>query len=106
MREFSPQELKEYLETADEKPLLIDVREPWEYERCHIEGSRLIPRDELAEVSQELDPEREIVVICHYGVRSYDAAMYLEQTGFENVGNLDGGIDAWAQEVDREMPRY
>jgi len=106
MREFSPLELKEYLETAEEKPLLIDVREPWEYEQCHIEGSRLIPQEELAGVSQELDPDREIIVICHYGVRSYDAAMYLEQTGFANVGNLDGGIDAWAQEVDKEMARY
>ena len=68
--------------------------------------SQLIPQEQLAEASEDLDPEREIILICHYGMRSYDAAMFLEQTGFARVGNLDGGIEAWAQEIDTSMPTY
>ena len=106
MLEITPIELKDYLETTSPKPLLLDVREPEEWAICHIEGSMHIPMDQIPDVAERLDPEQEIVVICHYGGRSARVASYLEQTGFSKVINLVGGVDAWAREVDRDMAIY
>jgi rhodanese-related sulfurtransferase len=93
---------------ADERgPVsLLDVREPWEFEVCRIEGSRLIPLSQLPARLNELDPARPTVVICHHGVRSLRAAAFLEHCGFEDVVNLSGGIDAWARTVDPGMAVY
>jgi len=106
MRDISPSELRNHLETAETKPLLLDVREPQEYARCHIEGSRHIPMNDIPSRLAELDPEQEIVVICHHGMRSRMVGDYLSRQGFGNIVNLRGGIDAWAAEVDPGMPRY
>ncbi|MDH5445813.1 MAG: rhodanese-like domain-containing protein [Gammaproteobacteria bacterium] len=106
MRHFSPQDLRQHLDTATEKPLLLDVREPWEFQYCHIEHSKLIPMGEILNVIDELDPEQETVVICHHGIRSRQVAYYLEQQGFSRVINLDGGVERWAQQVDPAMKRY
>ncbi len=89
-----------------EKVVLVDVREPYEYEFCHLEGARLLPLGQLPARMGELDKGEEIVVYCHVGVRSTQAVSLLRRAGFSTVRNLQGGIDAWAREVDRQMPRY
>lgn len=86
--------------------MLLDVREPWEWNLCRLPGAVLIPMHELPTRIEELNKAAEIVVICHHGVRSYHAARYLEIAGFEDVINLSGGVAAWADEVDPAMPRY
>lgn len=106
MRHISPQHLQAYLQSTETAPLLLDVREPWEFERARIEGSELIPLMRLPQHAGQLDPAREIVVICHHGVRSQQAAHFLEQNGFNNVINLVGGINAWSREVDPQIPVY
>lgn len=105
MRHFSPRQLKEHLAGGGE-PLLLDVREPWEFQVCAIDGSQLVPMRTIPQAVQELDPDRETVVICHHGIRSREVAFYLEQAGFNNVVNLDGGVAAWARDVDPNMPTY
>lgn len=107
MKSLSARELAEWL--ADEqrsKPQLIDVREPWEYQICRIEGSELMPMHSLAERIGELDPASSIVFVCHHGGRSMQVAQFLARQGFENVYNLTGGVDAWARQVDLAMPKY
>ena len=86
--------------------MLLDVRQPWEFECCRIEGAELMPMATLPSRHGELDPNREVVVICHHGVRSYHAARFLEHNGHTRVTNLTGGVDAWAKEVDATMPIY
>jgi len=107
MRQIRPAELKEWLDDPQrEAPLLLDVRELWEFDRCHIDGAELVPMGTIPTQLTALDPNRETVVICHHGVRSYHVAKFLEHNGFNNVINLSGGVDAWAKEVDRTMPLY
>jgi rhodanese-related sulfurtransferase len=107
MKQIRPSELKAWLDDPQrEAPFLLDVREPWEFERCHIPGAHLVPMGSIPARVSELDPARETVVICHHGVRSYHVARFLEHQGFTNVINLSGGVDAWAKEVDRAMPLY
>ncbi len=106
MREITPQQLKDYLQVAAPAPLLLDVREPWEYEICHIEGARLMPMQQIPQTFKALDPQQEIVVICHHGRRSLQVAGYLERMGFTRLINLTGGVDAWSHDVDRSMPTY
>ena len=104
--ELSPGQLKDHLAAAAEPPLLLDVREPWEYELTHLPESVLIPVSEIAARLDELDPGRETVVVCHHGIRSGKVAWLLARAGFERVINLRGGLDAWAKEVDPAMPVY
>ena len=99
-----PKELKERLEAGD-RPEMLDVREPWEFDLARIEGSRLIPMAELAERVSELDPEVETVVICHHGSRSSYVTQALQRSGFARVLNLEGGLDAYS-DVDGSVPRY
>jgi len=107
MRQMRPAELKAWLDDpARDKPFLLDVREPWEYDICRIEGSRLVPMRSIEAQLANLDRERETVCICHHGVRSYHVARYLEHHGFNRVINLAGGVDAWAKEADSKMPTY
>ena len=99
-----PNELKSRLE-AGEEPVLLDVREPWEFELARIEGSTLIPMSRLEDRFTELDPESETVVICHHGNRSAYVTQALQRAGFKKVLNLEGGLDAYAF-VDQSVPRY
>lgn len=85
---------------------LLDVREYHEYDIANIEGSVLIPLGEIADRKDELNPNDEIVIHCHHGGRSMRATQYLKDQGFKNVKNLAGGIDAWAEKYDPDMPRY
>ena len=106
MRQITASQLHDLLATDTERPFLLDVREPWEFELARIEGSELVPLGQLPGRLQELDPELETVVICHHGVRSMQAAFFLQAQGFRNVINLAGGIDAWSREVDPSTPSY
>lgn len=106
MREFNAAQLRNHLATTDSDPLLLDVREPWEFRICRIEGSQLIPMGQLPDSIRELDPDRETVVICHHGIRSRQVAMFLDYQKFAKVINLAGGVDAWARDVDRQMATY
>ena len=91
---------------SDAPPLLLDVREPWEAQIATIEGATLIPLPELADRAGELDRAASVVVYCHLGVRSKYAARLLAGSGFANVRNLVGGIDAWSRTVDPAVARY
>ena len=91
---------------AQEQPLLLDVRENWEFETCHIAGSTQIPMHLIPIRVGEIDDDREIVCICHHGARSMQVAAFLERNGFANVTNLTGGVHAWAVQVDPSMPKY
>jgi len=102
---ISPAELAERLKTG-EKVNLIDVREPMEFEIARIDGARLLPLSRFNEWIDKLDPEAEIVVMCHHGIRSANLCMFLIRNGFDRVFNLDGGIDLWSKEVDPNIPRY
>lgn len=106
MENYSAQQLQDRLAASAQPPLLLDVREPWEFERCHIAGSVLIPMRQIPRALADLDENRETVVICHHGIRSRHVAMMLERAGFRRVINLAGGIDGWAREVDPHMPVY
>jgi len=86
--------------------VVLDVREYHEYDICNIEGSVLIPLGEIADRIDELNEDDEIIVHCHHGGRSMKATQYLKDKGFKNVKNLAGGIDAWAEKYDPDMPRY
>ena len=105
-REISATELHNHLQTSEANPLLLDVREPWEFEKCKLENSQLIPMRQVPSVLNELDPDKEIIVICHHGIRSRSVAAYLANNQFSNVINLTGGIDAWAKLVDLSMKTY
>lgn len=105
MKTISAIELKQKLD-AGEKPVLLDVREAWEYETCHIEGSTNISMSNVEKMFDEIGTEDETIVICHHGMRSFQVANYLENNGYANITNLDGGVDAWAKQVDENMPQY
>lgn len=102
---MTPIELAEAL-AAGRQLTLLDVREPWECELASIPGARRIPLGDLPTRYLELEPEDDYVTICHHGVRSMHAALFLANQGFEHLYNLKGGIDAWSAEVDPAVPRY
>ncbi|MFN2309704.1 MAG: rhodanese-like domain-containing protein [Gammaproteobacteria bacterium] len=107
MRQITAVELKRHLAESETPPLLLDVREPWEFQLCHIAGSLLLPMGTVRGEAHALDPDRETVVICHHGIRSFAVARFLEnELGFTQVINLSGGVAAWAREADPDMPTY
>ena len=105
MNRIDSQTLHRRLQEAD-PPLLLDVREGWEWEAARIEGSVHLPMSRLAERVRELDPARDTVVVCHHGNRSLVVAQWLIRQGFTRVSDLVGGIDAWARSVDRSVGTY
>jgi rhodanese-related sulfurtransferase len=88
------------------KPLLLDVREPWEFGICHIDGSINVPMGQIPQSVDQFQDAEEIVVICHHGIRSRHVIRFLQQQITDGLINLDGGLDAWAREVDVDMPLY
>lgn len=107
MQQLSAQSLQEWLaDQSRTQPFLLDVREPWEYEYCRIQDSTLIPMSQVSSRLADLQPEADVVVICHHGVRSFHVASFLEQQGFGKVYNLQGGVDAWARHVEPTMRKY
>jgi len=91
---------------SGKKVLLLDVREPHEYEIVHLKDSRLIPLGQLPERVSELDTADEIVVYCHTGQRSARATSFLRALGYKKVRNLEGGVEGWSLDVDQSLPRY
>ncbi len=106
LEEVSVSELKKILDTRKEDVLVLDVREQEEYDIVHLSGSKLIPLGTLPSRVNELDTADEIYVHCKMGGRSAKAAQILKGFGFKKVKNVKGGIDAWAREIDRSLPRY
>jgi rhodanese-related sulfurtransferase len=105
--ELDPKELRNWqADIGRPPPVLIDVREPWEFEYCRIEGSVPIPLGELAARIDEVPHEQPLVIVCHHGNRSWHAAAMLMQGGFRDVRNLRGGVEEWAIAVDPAMKRY
>jgi len=105
VREMSVREL-EQRRGRGTGPLVLDVREPAEWEISHIEGSRLIPLGTLEDHLGELSRDQDVVVMCHHGIRSRRGAEILGRAGFSSVWNLAGGIDAWSREIDPAVARY
>ena len=105
MQTITAETLKTKLD-AGEKPVLLDVRETWEYEICNIPGAINISMSNVNQMLDELVSSDETIVICHHGMRSYQVGSYLEKNGFKNIINLEGGIDAWAKRVDPDMAQY
>ena len=85
---------------------IIDVRETFEWDICRIEGTTNIPMSELIESIEKIPQQEKTVIMCHHGVRSLNVIHYLETKGFHRLINLEGGIDAWAIEIDKSMNRY
>ena len=104
MQDLTPEELKQYL--ALNRPLLLDVREQWEWDKCHFDEAKLLPMGQIMANIDTFDKSAELVIICHHGIRSMQVARYFESIGFTNVINLKGGIDAWAKNIDSSMALY
>jgi molybdopterin/thiamine biosynthesis adenylyltransferase/rhodanese-related sulfurtransferase len=102
--QITAKELKQRLD-AGEELVLLDVREPWEYQIANL-GGRLIPLNDVPQRLHEIERDREIVVHCKMGGRSQRAAEFLAQSGFGKVKNLAGGITAWSNDVDPTVPKY
>lgn len=87
---------------------LVDVRQPWEHEIVHLHNDVLVPLDQLPDRADEIVPPDGALVVayCHHGVRSLSAAALLERMGHARVASLQGGIDAWSQQIDPSLPRY
>jgi rhodanese-related sulfurtransferase len=106
MKSLSVRELADWLaDSSRTRPQLLDVREPWEYQICRIEGSQLLPMRDVAQNWQSLEQEAPVVCICHHGGRSAQVALFLERQGM-TAFNLAGGVDAWARQVDPSMATY
>ncbi len=103
--EITPREVKQRLDRGDQF-LFVDVREPWEYQTTHIEGSKLIPLREIPANLAAIESADEVIVFCHHGMRSLDAAAWLRSQGVESARSMSGGIDRWSIEVDPKVPRY
>ena len=105
--EIEPAELaKRQRDPGREPPVIVDVREPWEFAICRIEGSRSVPLGSLPAALDALPRDRDLVLVCHHGVRSFHAVTWLARAGYTRANNLRGGIAAWAAEVEPTMPRY
>lgn len=103
--EIEVTEVKEKLDRGDTF-VLIDVREPHEYQICNIPAAKLIPLGEIGKRLGELDPEADIVIHCKSGMRSARACGILKAAGFKQVRNMKGGILAWSDRVDPSVPKY
>lgn len=107
MQHMTAPELAQLMRDASQPQLLLlDVREAWEFDTCHIAGAQLIPMNAIPARYTELNQDMPIVCICHHGVRSMQVAHFLENNGFPHIINLTGGVHAWAQQVDASMPTY
>ncbi|MDO4637973.1 MAG: rhodanese-like domain-containing protein [Lautropia sp.] len=107
MSRLSPAQLASWLADPHRPaPLLLDVREEWEFEHAHLDASRHVPLAMLGTLLADTDPDQPIVCICHHGMRSLQAVHFLSHHGFSDVHDLKGGLDAWSVEQDPSVPRY
>lgn len=102
---MAPETLYYKLQNGEEI-ILLDVREPYEYQICKLKKSLHIPINQIVSKINKLPKDKEMVVLCHHGVRSIMVVNYLKKQGFEKVHNLDGGINLWAIKVDPRLTRY
>ena len=105
VKDITPIELQARL-AAPEPPVVLDVREAWELAISRLPGTLDIPMNELPARLSDLDPNRELVVMCRSGGRSMQVAQFLDRQGFHSVSNLKGGILAWSQDVDPGIQKY
>ena len=104
--EITPEEFSQ-LRHQENPPILLDVREKWEFDTAHLPDSVLMPMGEVpARAYNELDPDSRVVVLCHHGARSLNVTMWLRQQGYEYAQSLAGGIDAWSRTLAPTLPRY
>lgn len=103
--EVTPADMKLRLDRG-EKLLLVDVREPWEFEICRIPGAKLIPMGSIPANLQALDADEDVICYCHHGMRSLDVAVWLRGQGVERAKSLAGGIERWSLEIDPGVQRY
>jgi len=106
IRQLTVLELKARLDQGNKDFTLLDVREPWEVNICSMPGAISVPMRAIPARYLELPKDKDIVAVCHHGIRSQQVANYLERMGFDKLNNLVGGINAWAHEVDPKMPTY
>ena len=104
VNQITPQELKQAMDNKDSLHL-FDVREPGELEKARIEGSRLLDQTAATHI-ETLGKDEMLIFYCHHGDRSQSAAGYFREQGYTNLHNLAGGIEAWSQQIDPEVPRY
>ena len=104
IQDLTPKEFRDCL--VDDEVTLVDVREKWEFDICQIKGAILIPMGEITENYVNLNKDKKIALYCHSGIRSMHVADFLLSKGFQSLANLQGGIDAWAQEIDTTVERY
>jgi rhodanese-related sulfurtransferase len=107
MQQLRARQLADWMaDDSRKQPVLVDVREHWEIEMCSLPNALHIPMHLIPTRCSELNPDDEIVLVCHHGGRSMQVAMFLERQGFASLHNLTGGVDAWAGEVDPKFRRY
>jgi rhodanese-related sulfurtransferase len=107
MQQLSAIQLREWLDDSSrDNPVLLDVREPWELDICRLANAKSMPMRSVPARYPELKRDSEAVIVCHHGARSYQVAMFLEHQGFTSIYNLNGGLAAWARDVDPAMPNY
>ena len=102
--EIAPADVKKMMDNREDF-ILLDVRELWEHETAHIEGSTLIPLNDLPDRLARLPKDKLIVTQCHHGSRSLSAARYLRSYGY-NAKSMKGGIEEWSRTVDKKVPTY
>ena len=103
--QITPEELSHRLQEPN-PPVIVDVRAREEWDAVHIQGSQFLTQELIQQIMTDWPKDREIVFLCHHGVRSLDAASYFAGHGFSTVKSLSGGIDAWSVQVDPSLPRY
>ncbi len=103
--EIAPREVKHRLERG-EKFFFVDVREKWEHDTSRIDGAQLIPLREIPAQLAELEEAEDVVLFCHHGIRSLDAAAWLRSQGVAGARLMSGGINRWAAEIDPRVQRY
>jgi rhodanese-related sulfurtransferase len=113
IEQLSPQAFLDWVQshpTSGPLPLLIDVREGWEFEAAHVQaqGFEMVhwPMQTVPQEAATLDPQRPLALLCHHGSRSFAVASYLEKQGFQTLINIQGGIHAWSQEIDPQIAQY
>jgi len=104
--EKEPLEVKAMLDESSSSIMLLDVREKWEFDLCHIPKSIHMPIAEVILRISELEKTNPIIIICHNGRRSLHIGLELIEKGFDNVINLKGGVDQWADDIDTSMTKY
>ena len=104
--EISVHQAKRLMDTPSPAASLIDVREPYELEICAIQTAEHIPMRQIPERMDSLPKDRHLLILCHSGARSLRVTEFLRARGFRSVSNIEGGIDAWAEEIDPSLRRY